>query len=44
MDSQSCSLHILVLKKEEQVTNDDYDVQVEPVHDTVIGSGPRGLQ
>lgn len=41
MESQSCSL---LPKKEEQVTNGDYDVQFEPVHDTVIGAGPRGLQ
>lgn len=44
MDSHSCSLHILVPKTEEQVTNADYDVQFEPGHDTVIGIGPRGLQ
>lgn len=44
MDSQSRSLHILDPKKEKQVTNDDYDVQFEPVHDNVIGSEPRGLQ
>lgn len=44
MDSQSCSLNILVSKNKEQMTNSDYDVNFEPVPDTVIVARPSGLK